>query len=586
MSELRSVEEAPSEERTDEPGFTQIVGLTGIGLAVLGLIVVIANQYGPRVLSAGVGTLLVAVGLVGMFYHALRDGSLEVRRAYFWLGLGLLAAMGLTAAVGPFAGDRLAFLQAIVLPPALGFFGLVFASTALRHENDDWHVRIGLAALLIAGTVLAIGSVVLAILKPDTIIGPGMLYGLLGLGFAMAFLSRVDTADGPGYLVATALGVVGGIALLYALGRAIFPTILYEGPPALKNAFQEIDTWKVIARGAIVLLCLGAAAWAALNKNLPVWLRGGLALLGVGFAGVFVAASVNTLALEQPKPFLVPNGLLLGGLGLVYLTFALGIVSDSPLIALTRRELASYFYSPIAYIVLAGMAVLTWVGYWMFVDQVFAADPSTGLMPAMVEPILRDYLPGWLIGPLVVLLLVPALTMRVYSEEKRTGTMEVLLTAPVGEFTIAVSKLLGCWFFFMLTWIPMGLYLIAMRSEGGQPFDYRPLLSLYLAIAVSGLALISMGLFFSSLTKNQVIAAVLTFVGVLVLFMLPWLAGIKFLPGSLKEVVAALSHASYWLLWRGALSGQLPVRDLVLQASMAVFWFYLTVKSLEARKWM
>lgn len=592
MSELRPVEQAPSEMRGEEPAFPQIVGLTGGGLALLGTIVVVANNTQPRILSAGTGFLLAAVGLVAMFYHALRDGSVEIRRGYTYFGFALLA-LGLIAAVvpGPLFTDGVdKALGYHFLPwsPLLGLLGLVFLVTPLRHETDDAFLRLGLGVMLGIGATLCLGSVVVAVASPDTIVGHGILVGILGLGFLAAFLSRVDSSDGLGHLVASLLGVVGGAALLYAFGRSVFPTIIHEGPPALKNAHQALDAWKVVARGAIVLVCLGFAGWAALNRSLPLWLRGGLAVVGLGFAGVFVAAAVNTFAIPTPKPFFVPNGLLLGGLGAVYLVVSLGIVSDSPLVVMTRRELASYFYSPIAYIVLLGMAVLIWVGYLLFVMQLFAVNQETGLPVPSVEPILSRYVSGWLIGPLVVFLLVPALTMRVYSEEKRTGTMELLLTAPVNEVTIAVSKLLGCWLFFMLTWAPMGLYLIALRYEGGQPFDYKPLLSLYVAIGVSGLALISMGLFFSSVTKNQVIAAVLTFVGVLTLFVLTFLAdgGGDMFPKVVRELLSALSHASYWSLWRSSLGGQLAVRDLVLQASMAVFWFYLTLKSLEARKWM
>ena len=89
--------------------------------------------------------------------------------------------------------------------------------------------------------------------------------------------------------------------------------------------------------------------------------------------------------------------------------------------------------------------------------------------------------------------LVPALTMRLLSEEKRTGTLEVLLTAPVNEAAVVLSKFLACWLFFMLCWVPTGLYLIALRVEGGQPFDYRPLLSFYLAVGASGAAFIAIG---------------------------------------------------------------------------------------------
>src|SRR5262249_28116612 len=112
-------------------------------------------------------------------------------------------------------------------------------------------------------------------------------------------------------------------------------------------------------------------------------------------------------------------------------------------------------------------------------------------------------------------LMVPALTMRLVSEEKRSGTLEVMLTAPVSEWLVIVSKFFATWLFFMVCWLPSGLFLIALRLEGGAPFDSRPLPGFYLALAASGAAFVAMGLFFSVLTKNQIVAAVFTFVGMI-----------------------------------------------------------------------
>src|SRR5437879_3140322 len=130
------------------------------------------------------------------------------------------------------------------------------------------------------------------------------------------------------------------------------------------------------------------------------------------------------------------------------------------------------------------------------------------------EPIIRFYFIAW--WPVITtIFIVPVLTMRLLSEEQRTGTLEVLFTAPVGETVVVLSKFLASWIFFMLTWVPWGLFLVALRVEGGQPFEYRPLLSFYIAMACSGAAFLAMGLFFSSLTRNQIVSAILTFVGML-----------------------------------------------------------------------
>jgi hypothetical protein len=585
----RPTEFAPSELRADEPTFARVVGLVGLGLSVLGAAAVIAKQYGTGWIAAGVGGLFLAVGQAALLYHALRDGDYEVRRAYTALAYLLLAVFVLAAVGSAVESEAVAgLLRARWLPVPLaggwaalpGLLGLGYLLAALRHETDDRVRNYALAAMLGIGGVLAVGSVLLGVVRPDTLAGAGAVTALLGLAFLAAFLSNTDTADGPGYAVAVLLGVLGGAAVAYAVFRSVAPTVLYDGPAAVKDAYQRYDPWKVGARVAFVLASLGAAWWAARNRGLPGWLRAATAAVFVGFAGLLaVAAVVPNLVTAQPTPYLVPGGLLMLGVGLTYLAVSLGAVADNPFVTLTRRELAGYFYSPIAYIVLLAMGLIEWGGYWIF------AGVFTGGGPSAQEPILRQYVPGTIFGPLAVLFLVPALTMRLYSEEKRSGAMEVLLTAPVGEPTIVLSKLFGCWVFYLLCWVPMGLYLIALRAEGGQPFDYRPLLSLYVAVAVSGLAFVAIGGFFSSLTNNQIVAGMLTFVAMLALFALYWQQYLFTPPAFLKGVLEAVAVGSYWRLWQESLGGQLPVRDLLVQASMAVLFGFLTVKSLVSRKW-
>ncbi len=588
MIEQRTTEESPSNIRTDEMGWTQLVGLTGMGLTLLGTIVVVANQFSPRILTTGTGYLLAAAGLVSLFYHALRDRSLEIRRSYLYFGFGLILLSMIAAVIpGPLLGestDKQPGYHFLPWSPLFGFLGLVFLITPLRHETDPKYLQYGLTILLIVGATLSIGAIGFGIVKPDSLVGPGILLGILGLGYLTAFLSRVDSSDGPGHLVASLIGVLGAVALLYAFGRSVLPTLFSEGPQALKNAYQAYDIWKVLARVLVVSVFLGLGAWGALSKQLPLWLRAGLAIIGLIFAGTFIVSGVATFAVKSFDIFLVPSGLLLGGMGIIYLAISIGIVSDSALVAMTRRELSGYFYSPIAYIVLLGMAVIEFIGYWLFLSEILR--PGQSGMQSIKEPILDNFVPGTIIGPLAVIFLVPALTMRLFSEERRSGTMEVLITAPVNEWMIVLSKFLGAWFFYMLTWVPMGLYLIGLRFEGGQPFDYRPLLGLYIAIGVTGMGFIAMGLFFSSLTKNQIIAAVLTFMAMLLLFALSWYAYFARVgEGFIRELMNALSIASYWSTWQTATAGQLPVRDLVLHGSLAVFWMFLTVKVLEMRKW-
>jgi ABC-type transport system involved in multi-copper enzyme maturation permease subunit len=219
----------------------------------------------------------------------------------------------------------------------------------------------------------------------------------------------------------------------------------------------------------------------------------------------------------------------------------------------------------------AGVAALT---YNDFVGDLFQRP--------LMEPIVLYYFLAYLYGPLMLLFQVPALTMRLFSEERRTGTYEVLMCAPVSEAPVVISKLLASVAFYMLIWGVWLVFLIDFQSETGKAFEYRSLITFFLALAVNGTSFLAMGLFFSSLTRNQIVAAALTFFG-----MLAWLAPhliMRNLPeGATRYTI--LEHLSFVRLWEESLRGRLHIRDLIIQASIAMFWTFLTVKVLEARRW-
>jgi ABC-type transport system involved in multi-copper enzyme maturation permease subunit len=206
----------------------------------------------------------------------------------------------------------------------------------------------------------------------------------------------------------------------------------------------------------------------------------------------------------------------------------------------------------------------------------------------MMEPIVGRYFG---VMPIICLIfIVPVITMRLLSEERRTGTLEVLLTAPVREVTVVLSKFIAAWVFFMLTWVPWTLYLVALRVEGGQPFDYRPLFSFFIVLAVLGAGFVSMGLFFSSLTKSQIAAAVLTFAGMLLATLVSWLRAIIVMRQSVEAPeqqpwAVVLRHLAYLETWEQSLSGSLVPKYLLFYLSAAILGLFLTVKVLEARKW-
>jgi ABC-type transport system involved in multi-copper enzyme maturation permease subunit len=150
------------------------------------------------------------------------------------------------------------------------------------------------------------------------------------------------------------------------------------------------------------------------------------------------------------------------------------LCSDRPLIVLTRRELGAFFYSPIAYMVIIGLTLVGWFMFASFVDQLARAGQ-------VMEPIVARYILHFI--PVICLIfVVPVVTMRLLSEEKRSGTLEVLLTAPVNEVSVVLSKFVAALIFYTIALAPWWLFLVALRVFGKQPFAYRPMLSFLIAL--------------------------------------------------------------------------------------------------------
>jgi len=474
--------------------------------------------------------------------------------------IGLVGAMLSGIALAIIALNQI-YAGAVYIGKGWGFVGLVIGvPLALYHalRDPDYEVRraYGLIGYLLLGLI-----VVLTLIRTTNFLAYGWACALIGLSFLLCF-SKHETSLS---LRRVILITLGGLGALMALGG-------FVGGIVLDN---------FLATYGSVLTLLGLIYLAAFvsqsNRMTDTAHWTGLAI-GALSVLIFIFAIGRSAAPSFVKmtPFLTPNGLLLIFLSGIYGMTSLAIVSDSKLVVQARRELTTFFYSPVAYIVMLAMALLGFVAFWFFVSLV-AEVGQVG------EPIVRHYFS--MLPPIVVMFVVPAITMRLFSEERRTGTYEVLMCAPVKESTVVLSKFFACLIFFMLLWIIWALYLLALWVEGGNEFDYRPLLSFALALGVSGAGFIAMGLFFSSLSKNQVIAAVLTFIGMVFIFLLGWLGQVERFEAVSPMWRAVFRNISYSGLWESSLMGRVQVRQLILQGSFAFFWLFLTVKVLEARRW-
>jgi ABC-2 type transport system permease protein len=573
---------APSDIRSEEPTFARILGLGGLGLAVLGTAAIIANQYGPRFVGTSGGIVCAFFGLLALLYHAFRDGDVEFRRLYTFAGLlFLIAAVVVSFLPGRPAGvetERQVGYYLMPWTPLTAIVAWLFLMAATRHETAPAAISRVNRLLLLVASILTVIPIGLGMAKPELLAGPGILLALVGILYACAYLSRAGTADGLSRMAGIALGILGGLALFFAVARTVFPVVLYDGPRVLKTASQSFDPILLLGRIIVIALLTAGVVLVLRGKSVPNYLRL-MTASALGLTAIVFLVGTFTAPLSQLfPPYLVPGGLILGCLGLTYLAISLAYCSDSPFVALVGREVAGFFVSPIAYLVLLGVGFTSAIGYGILILEMTASPGRV-----VLEPVVGQYWAAVMGAAFVVVMLVPAITMRLFSEEKRTGTLEVLLTAPVGEWSVVLSKFLAAWFFYLVVWLPMGLYLIGLRATG-PAFDYRPLLSYYLCQAVCGAGFVAMGLFFSSLTRNQIIAAVLSFAGTFGLLLTVIL---KSVPASdaWMPIKAVASRLDFLTAWQTALAGQISLSFVAVYASFAAFWLVATVKVLEARRW-
>lgn len=454
-------------------------------------------------------------------------------------------------------------------------WGLVFATGGLAlilfHAFADWTTGVRrmygffAVAFLLGSAVLRVLPVRMPGLAGGRELGAWFLpYGVPMMALAFILILAVLRHETDGFwqaLLLRLLGAFGAVMLLAGVGFGLAKPDYLPGE-------------------GIVLILLGTFFVAGfIGMQGPGSDTGYYVGLALGFfaVGVFCLAALRS---ATARDYFVPSGLTLMATSLMHFAIALSICSDYPFVVLARRELASFFFSPIAYFVLFVSTVVAGILYFLVFASIFD-DTLSRRQTSVAEPIVSAYL-GNAIPVIIQMLVVPVLTMRLLSEEKRSGTLEMLLTAPVNEISVVLAKFLAVWIFWLVTWLPYFLFLVGLRVVGGEEFDYRPLLAFALALAATGAGFLAMGIFFSSITRNQVIAAVLTFVGMMVHLSMFMFQGVFEQNSTWREV---LSYASFFDLWRMYLNGNFAPRFLIFHVSAMVFFLFLSVKVLEARKW-
>ncbi len=227
-----------------------------------------------------------------------------------------------------------------------------------------------------------------------------------------------------------------------------------------------------------------------------------------------------------------------------------------------KREIKSYFNSPVAYIVVAVFMLIAGYLYW---SQLFLEKQAE----------LRYY---FTLTPLIFTFIIPAITMRLLAEEKGSGTLEMLITMPVRDWEVVLGKFLAGMAMVAAIVGMTGFYAVTLALLG--PVDRGPLLTGYLGLLLMGGAYVSIGVMASSLTRNQIVAFILAFAISFGLFIFGQI--VQYAPDWLSPVLAFMSMGNHFeSLSRGVVDS----RDVIFYVSLMVVALVIATASLESRKW-
>lgn len=242
---------------------------------------------------------------------------------------------------------------------------------------------------------------------------------------------------------------------------------------------------------------------------------------------------------------------------------------------LLKREVSSYFLSPIAYVMMFSFMLLTGLSFWRLADMLAFGDSlQMARQWFFGSPVL------WFSMPVVI----PLLTMRSFAEEKRMGTIETLMTAPVTDVAVVMAKFSGALLFFALMWLPSLGYIFVMQKMLPHVafLDVGVVVSGALGMLLVGAFYVSVGLLTSSLTSNQVVAAIFSFVVLCMMFF----AGLFTAYSSSNEALRDLG--SFFCSYLHVLDfsrGIVDSRPVALYLSLTALMLFATVRTVQEGKW-
>lgn len=251
------------------------------------------------------------------------------------------------------------------------------------------------------------------------------------------------------------------------------------------------------------------------------------------------------------------------------------------ILIICRKEIKSYFSSPIAYLLMAIFGVI--FGFFFYSATAFFVmrGMESQMMGRGPQPMDVN---EWVIRPLlsnasvIGLFLIPMVTMRLFAEEKRSGTMELLMTSPVRDWEIILGKYSAGLLMYACVLL-MAVFNISILFFFGKP-DWRPILLGFLGLLLQGGALLAIGTFISTTTRNQIIAGGATFAACLLLWVLDWVSAYE--QAAWGKVVSYLSVLQHFESFS---KGVFDTKDAIYFVTLIFFGLFLTARSMESLRW-
>jgi len=255
--------------------------------------------------------------------------------------------------------------------------------------------------------------------------------------------------------------------------------------------------------------------------------------------------------------------------------------------AVFRKEMSLYFVSPIAYVVIGAFLLIAGFFFQGILANVMRYSTQAAIRSMQYGTPFSVDVPGetmrdtFHVTGTILLFIMPMLTMGVYSDERRRGTMELLMTSPVTDLEIVVGKYLAGLALFLIMLLPSAVQMIILFRASEPPPPWRLLVGGYLGLILLGGSLLAIGQFLSSLTESQIVAGIWTFVLFLILWVLDFVVGASptSVTGGVAQYLSILGHLEDFI--RGVVDSS----NLIYYFSLILLGLFLTTRSLDSMRW-